>query len=616
VAVGELGRAHRQIQIAFEAGTVTGLTDRELVEQFAASRDPAGELAFAALVQRHGPMVLRVCRSILRNPQDSEDAFQATFLILARKAGSLWVRDSVGPWLHEVACRVAACSKAATARRRRHERRSADLNSPQSNVHDDHEDLTALVHTELGHLPDKYRAPIVLCDLEGQSYEAAARQLGCPIGTVKSRLARGRIRLRDRIERRGAGPSLGVIAGALSEATHYQPVSRALIDATAQLADRLNSGYSATGVAPATILDLMHGALKMMLLSKLKLAAACVAIGSCLFSLSVFTFGPVLSAGDPIASDVEFAANRVELSSSSTLDEPGKLPRQPKPWESVVRVKGQGKDLFRSGTIIHSTQEESIVLTSAHRFMRDPEEMRQGIAHPDGSLDKPARSKFPVRIKVDLFDGKMTGDRPAQVHFLESVDGEAIDFDFERDVALIRIRPGRRLPASRVVPPQWKPKARMHVLTVGCSGGNDATAWHTTITKRNVIAFAGKPRYDGIECEIAPKQGRSGGGLFTDDGYVAGVCNFADQKSNCGIYAAPSSIYHILDVNGLASVYERTGVGEGNPGGLIRAAPEEMAPARPPDSPDHERRLRAVEQKLDRVLELLERAERDRKPSR
>ena len=118
MAVREIGRVFRQIQVAFEVGTVAGLTDRQLVERFMARRDPVGESAFAALVQRHGPMVLRVCRGILRNHQDAEDAFQATFLILARKGGSLWVRDSVGPWLHGVACRVAACSRASIARRR------------------------------------------------------------------------------------------------------------------------------------------------------------------------------------------------------------------------------------------------------------------------------------------------------------------------------------------------------------------------------------------------------------------------------------------------------------------------------------------------------------------
>jgi HlyD family secretion protein len=223
VAIGEIGNVLRHIQVAFEVGTVTGLTDRQLVERFAARRDPGAEVAFAALVQRHGPMVLRVCRSILRNHQDAQDAFQATFLILARKAGSLWVRDSVGPWLNGVACRVAFSSKAAAARRRIHERRAAGMTTSYSDAcGNGHDDINAVIHQELGRLPERYRVPVVLWDLEGHTYEAVARQLGCPVGTVKSRIARGRQRLRNRIERRGAEPPLSVLAGFSSEKQHSQ----------------------------------------------------------------------------------------------------------------------------------------------------------------------------------------------------------------------------------------------------------------------------------------------------------------------------------------------------------------------------------------------------------
>jgi DNA-directed RNA polymerase specialized sigma24 family protein len=106
-----------QVRTLFEAGTVTGLTDGQLLERFATRRDLGSELAFTALVERHGPMVLRACRGILRDDHEAMDAFQATFLVLARKGGSLWVRDSIGPWLHRVACRAAGRAKRASARR-------------------------------------------------------------------------------------------------------------------------------------------------------------------------------------------------------------------------------------------------------------------------------------------------------------------------------------------------------------------------------------------------------------------------------------------------------------------------------------------------------------------
>ena len=147
---------------------------------------------------------------------------------------------------------------------------------------------------------------------------------------------------------------------------------------------------------------------------------------------------------------------------------------------------------------------------------------------------------------------------------LEAVDGWAVDYDFTRDVGLIRIKPGRRLPACRVVPAHWQPQPRMQVLTVGCSEGHDATAWHTTITKARIQNFLqGNPTYEAIECGVAPKQGRSGGGLFTDDGYIAGICNFAEPQGDHGLYATPRSIYYLLDRNNLMALYAPVSRGSG-----------------------------------------------------
>ena len=125
MAIGKDGAVLRQLGTLFNLGTVRDLTDGQLLEQFATDRGEVAEQAFAILVERHGPMVQRVCRGVLANPHDSHDAFQATFLILVKKARALWVRDSLGPWLHQVAYRTASCARLATARRRRHERRAA-----------------------------------------------------------------------------------------------------------------------------------------------------------------------------------------------------------------------------------------------------------------------------------------------------------------------------------------------------------------------------------------------------------------------------------------------------------------------------------------------------------
>lgn len=215
----------------------------------------------------------------------------------------------------------------------------------------------------------------------------------------------------------------------------------------------------------------------------------------------------------------------------------------PRPWETVVRIKvhGAGAIGFGSGTIIASNDEESLILTCAHIF-----KLERGPQAPP--------SKFPRRITIDLFDGTLRGQ---QVHSIrgETYPGEAVDYDFTRDVGLIRIRPGRRLPYAKVVPPHWAPREKMGMITVGCSEGQDATAWNTVITNPKMRGLSGNNAYEAIECYHAPKQGRSGGGLFTSDGYVAGVCDFAEPRGNHGLYATPTSIYHILDRNELTALY-------------------------------------------------------------
>jgi thiol-disulfide isomerase/thioredoxin len=233
-----------------------------------------------------------------------------------------------------------------------------------------------------------------------------------------------------------------------------------------------------------------------------------------------------------------------ERPASASASAPKRVATNPRPWETVVRIKvhGQGSIGFGSGTIIHSTPEESIILTCAHIFKMD-----RGPQYPP--------SRFPLKISIDLFDGKLSDREPRQVHYSnETYEGRAIDYDFSRDVGLIRIKPGRRLPYARVVPTHWAPRAGMEMITVGCSEGRDATAWSTQITSATMRGRL-SGGYEAIECSNAPKQGRSGGGLFTSDGYVAGVCDFAEPMGNHGLYAHPTSIYAMLDRNNMMAFY-------------------------------------------------------------
>lgn len=188
MAIRPKAAIQRQLRTVFNLGTIGELTDGQLLERFGARGGEAAELAFAALVERHGPMVLRVCRHALCDPNDAEDSFQATFLILVTKARSLWVRDSLGPWLHRVAHRVATRARLDAARRREQETRAAAARPTLAGERGDWAELAALLHAEIDRLPERYRVPVVICDLQGLTHEKAARHLGWPVGTVKIRL--------------------------------------------------------------------------------------------------------------------------------------------------------------------------------------------------------------------------------------------------------------------------------------------------------------------------------------------------------------------------------------------------------------------------------------------
>ena len=199
-------------------GRFGGLTDGQLLEQFAARKTEAGEAAFAALVARHGPMVLSVCGGLLGDAHDAEDAFQATFLILAKKSRSIRDPELLGNWLYGVARRTAQKAKARRARWRDRAGGEGAMSSVAvvrglAELEPVHREETAALHEEVDRLPQSLRAPIVLCYLEGLTHDEAARRLRWPIGTVRSRMARARDLLRSRLTRRGL--AYAAIAAAL-----------------------------------------------------------------------------------------------------------------------------------------------------------------------------------------------------------------------------------------------------------------------------------------------------------------------------------------------------------------------------------------------------------------
>jgi RNA polymerase sigma factor (sigma-70 family) len=244
----------------------SGLEDAQLLERFLAERD---EAAFEALVRRHGPMVFGVCRRVLGQRHDAEDAFQATFLVLACKAGSVRKRGAVGSWLYGVAYRTAGKARLRQARRRVKEREAAVTEARNDNPA--HDDLARLLDLELNRLPDKYRAPVLLCDLEGASRKEAARRLGLPEGTLSSRLATAHSKLAKRLTRRGLALASGGLSAVLAENVASASVPALLIGSTVHAAARVAAGQAVTAATSASVASLAKGVMNTMFMSQLKI---------------------------------------------------------------------------------------------------------------------------------------------------------------------------------------------------------------------------------------------------------------------------------------------------------------------------------------------------------
>jgi RNA polymerase sigma factor (sigma-70 family) len=313
------GAALKSIQALLTTGTLSGLTDQELLERFTSSDPDTAELAFSALVDRHGPMVLRVCRSILRDPHAADDAFQATFLIVALKASSIQGRDRFSSWLHSVAYNVAATARSSAARRRQHEQK-AGAQRPSTVTESPADEISAIIHQELGKLPDRERNLLVLCYLEGQTQPQAAQRLGLPLGTVQSRLARARARLRTRLIRRGLAPALAVETLLIGSASTQAAVPAALANATVRLSLTIGaSRLLAIGGAPLTVTSLAQGVARTMFVTKaLKSIAAAV----------------LLTAGLGATGAVVHAYQSARPEPAAPMSKPNQTPNEPRPPQS------------------------------------------------------------------------------------------------------------------------------------------------------------------------------------------------------------------------------------------------------------------------------------------
>ena len=274
------------------AEEVRQLSDRELLDRFRGARD---EEAFTALVQRHASMVFGVCRRFVNDAADAEDCFQATFLALSQQAGSLRRADSVGSWLYGVALRISTRAVSSARRRRIREGKAAKADAVDALSEITVREAQSILHEELSRLPEKYRAPLVLCSLQGLTRDEAARQLQLPVSTLKSRLEEARTRLRHRLALRGLEVSGAAIAMTFIDGSAEAAVRRGLILSTAKAATSVLARGNAAGTVSARAAAYTQGVLKVMLSAKLKMAA--VAFAAALLGVGLLVATQIGSPG-------------------------------------------------------------------------------------------------------------------------------------------------------------------------------------------------------------------------------------------------------------------------------------------------------------------------------
>jgi RNA polymerase sigma factor (sigma-70 family) len=382
----------------------SGLSDAQLLARFLSARD---EVSFAALVRRHGPMVLAVCRRVLHDFHHAEDAFQATFLVLATKASSVLKRESLGSWLHSVAYHTALAAARADARRQARERRAENMDNLPSPEREGPSSLDWRPHLdrELNRLSERYRKVVILCDLEGASQKEAARTLGVPPGTVSSRLTRARALLARRLSARGITLSSAALAGLIAADATSAQVPVALASSLARVAALVVAGQLTAASGPAVVL--MKGVMKAMLVKKLKLV-----IGSLLVVAALGTVPLAWRSGD--TAWAQEAAQRSSNVNPPTSGLPGKplseleaLRRENEDLRATVRVllkeiQSMERDLEASRT---RTDPEANVwpnrFPKAGEPAAGPSRSRRSADVPATQPDKAARPKNPYLNNIE-----------------------------------------------------------------------------------------------------------------------------------------------------------------------------------------------------------------------
>jgi RNA polymerase sigma factor (sigma-70 family) len=435
------------------------LPDHQLLERFAAHRD---EAAFAVLLSRHGPMVLGVCHSVLHNLHDAEDAFQAAFLVLARKAASIHRREAVSSWLHRVAYHLAVKARANAARRRVLEKRATAMPSADPVLDLSLRELCEMLNEELQQLPEEYRAPLVLCCLEEKSLDEAARLLGWTRWTVKGRLQRGRERLRRRLRRRGLELSAGLFATVLSTSVAPGKVPAPLAASTVKAAVLLAAGKEpVAGVISAKVTALIQGATTTMFYSNGKIATVLL-----LATLVAATAFGVIRHQASAASQP--APEQIQAAKPQDKGDGPAPDSRPSP-EAEESVKVRGRVLGPDGKAVSGAK-----LYLGYASPKERTYPVRATSGDDGrfkfTLEKP-RSDDPPRLVMAVADG----------HGCDWVKmGTATE---ELTLRLVKDVPI----SGRILDPDGKPVvgAQLTVLSVSAAKGDDLRGYLEAVRKGN-----------------------------------------------------------------------------------------------------------------------------------
>jgi RNA polymerase sigma factor (sigma-70 family) len=441
MATSQMSEVIRHLRSAVLLRDGVGLTDGQLLADCTGRLD---EAALAALVGRHGPMVWGVCRRVLGNYHDAEDAFQATFLVLVRKGVSIASRGSVANWLYGVAHRTALKARATAAKRRTRERQVTAMPEPAVVDQDPWPDLEPLLDEELARLPDRYRAVVVLCDLEGKTRKEAAGQLGCPEGTVAGRLARARAMLARRLTQRGVALSGGVLAAVLSQKAASAGVPTSVAYSALKAAGLLSVGAATAGSISAKVLALTEAVMKAMLVTKLKSVMAITLALVAMVGIGAGLLGYGTAArGQNEGKDAAAAAPRREVANS---DDKG---RSEKDAAEKERQKLQGRWIAVSveahGSLVPEEKVKKaqvILLVSGDRFTATA----SGAFTNEVGIKGDATLRGTIKIdptkqpgRVDLIDCRLDAGKARDV----STSGAAGIYELKGDTLTICYGPER-----------------------------------------------------------------------------------------------------------------------------------------------------------------------------